>query len=1102
MIMNICIFALIYSSSVAVYGAEGNKIYSINSLNERKTFREVSIIPTKFGLVNITKVQETTISGTITDSNGSPLPGASIVEKGTTNGTESDFDGNFSIELSGQDSILVISYIGFISKEMSSKGKSKFDIVLEESASYLDEVVVVGYGTQRKVDLTGAVSVVDVEASNRQPSAQIAEQLQGRVSGVTISTSGQPGASPQIRIRGINTFGNGNPLYVVDGIPAQDISNINSNDIASMQILKDAGSASIYGARAANGVILITTKKGTGKLSVSYNGYAGIQTPPRGNVYNILSPQEQADLKWIALQNSNPGTAINDIQYGSGSSPVLPYYIKPAGAAQGEVDESTYFLDPFYSNPNQLGSFNQIIRANPEGTNWFQEIFNPASIQSHDISIGQGGEKGNVLFSLNYFNQEGTMKHIFLKRYTARINSQYNFSDNFRVGQNLNYSIAERNLIPATNPILHSYRLFSIVPVYDIAGNFAGSTAPDTGSGLNPVAALERNKDNLSRTNRFFGNIFAELDVFNAITFRSSFGGNFYNTNGSIFSSPEYENQANQITASQLTENVSTGFNWTWTNTAQFKKKFKEAHDFSFLVGSEAYHNQYKDVQAIAQGFYSPNPDFINLSNGSGTQTNSGFFSEDALFSLFSRLDYIYEDKYILGATVRRDATSRFTNPRHGWFPALSAGWRISQEKFMENVDWISELKIRGGYGVMGNQANVDPANSFTTFGSNRSTSFYDTTGSNNSIVEGFQKVRIGNPNAQWEKNINSNIGIDVSLFNSSLQLTVDYYRKDVKDLLFNPELTATSGAATAPFINIAEMKNSGLDMSLNTYFDLAPDFRMNATLNLTTYKNEIVNISDGAENFDQSVGRSGIVRNQVGHSVGQFFGYQIDGFWNDQTEIDQANSGAQAASGQPDSDYQTDIGLGRFRYRDVNNDGIITTDDRTFIGNPNPDFTAGLNLEFVYKNVDLSLFLYGVSGNDILNNVKGWTDFYGTFVGAKSHTALYDSWTPQNKNATAPIQETGSNFSTASAPNSYFIEDGSYMRLKNIQLGFTLPNSITEKLGIQNLRLYLQGSDLFTITNYSGVDPELTGSPTAFGIDNTAYPSSSTILLGLNAKF
>lgn len=1053
--------------------------------------------------ITIFAQDEILVTGVVVDAeNGMPVPSANVVEKGTSNGVLTNFDGEFSIEVPSE-STLVFSYIGYATKEVEVNGRTEIEVSFEPEASALEEVIVVGYGTQKKSDLTGAVSVVDMESMNRQPSPQVSEQLQGQASGVTVTSSGQPGEPPQVRIRGINTFGDSSPLYVVDGVPTQDINYLNPNDIANMQVLKDAGSASIYGARAANGVIIITTKKGSGDLKVNYNGYYGTQMVPKGNVYDILSPQEHADLRWAAMENTNPGEPIVDRQYGSGAQPTLPYYILPGGASQGEVDESTYFVDPFYTESGAVNGFNQIIRANQQGTNWFQEIFNNAPIMNHDVSVSQGGEKGNFLFSLNYMDQDGTLKNTFFERYTARVNSQFNISDNFRIGENIAFALSNGNRVAVTgeNPINHAYRSQPIIPVYDIAGNFAGTQAPSLGNSQNAVAILERNRNNFSKTSRVFGNIFAELNFLENFTARTSFGGSYSNTNGQVFAYPTYENAEN-TTFNQLTENASTGYNWTWSNTLQYQNNFNDLHDVTVLVGSEAYHNQYEEINALTQGYYSFDPDYVNLSTGSGTQTNSGFYTEDALFSVFGRLDYTYKERYLLGATLRRDATSRFTNPRHGWFPAVSAGWRISEEAFMDEVSWIDELKLRGGYGVMGNQNNVDPANAFTTYGASRVSSYYDINGSNNSIVEGFLRSRIGNPNASWEKNINANVGIDVNLFKSKLQISADYYRKDVVDLLYNPELTGTAGVSTAPYVNIAEMKNSGLDLSATAYFDFTSDLKMNTTLTLTTFENEIVNIADGVSYFDQEARRfngSSIVRNAVGHSVGQFHGYNIVGFWNSQDEVDAANQEAQNALNDPEAEYQSDIGVGRFRYEDINGDGVITSDDRTFLGNPNPDFSGGLNIELTYKNWDFSTFLYGVYGNDIWNQVKWWHDFYSSFNGAKSYTALYDSWTPTNQNASAPIQETGGSFSTANVPNSYFVEDGSYLRVRNIQLGYSLPTTMLDKVGLDRLRLYVQGANLFTITNYSGVDPELTGSATAFGIDEGAYPTPKQIILGVN---
>jgi len=578
-----------------------------------------------------------------------------------------------------------------------------------------------------------------------------------------------------------------------------------------------------------------------------------------------------------------------------------------------------------------------------------------------------------------------------------------------------------------------------------------------------------------------------------------------YNNNNRSFTFPEYENGENN-TVNQFNQSSSNGYNWTWTNTLTYKRSFNDVHNLGIVVGSEAYKNIWSQVGGSTQGYFSFDPNFTTLSTGAGTQTNFSGRSEDALFSLIGRLDYSLLDKYLFGFVIRRDGSSRFgADKRYGVFPAASAGWRISQEGFMQGISWISDLKIRGGYGVMGNQLNVEPPNAFTTFGSNRTLSYYDIGGTNNSVVEGFWQDRIGNPIAKWETNINSNIGFDATLFNGKIDFTLDYYKKEIKDLLFNPELPGTAGGATRPYVNIAQMRNRGIDAAITGHIEVSSDFRLDITGTLTTYNNKILKVSNGAQNFDQESRRfngSNIIRNQVGSPMSSFFGYQIVGFWDDQAEIDQANASAIEASGDPNAIYQADIGIGRFRYADSDGDGIITPDDRVVLGNPNPDFTYGLNIGATFKNFDFNMFLYGSQGNDIWNQVKWWTDFYPNFVGAKSKTALHDSWTPENRNATAPIQEEKGFFSTTNVPNSYYVENGSYLRAKNMQLGYTLPKHLLSSYGIGSLRIYVQAANLFTITKYSGLDPEISGSTTAFGIDEGNYPNMRQYLAGVNVSF
>ncbi|KAA5549123.1 SusC/RagA family TonB-linked outer membrane protein [Adhaeribacter rhizoryzae] len=1059
------------------------------------------------------------ITGRVTSASGEPLPGVTVLLKGTSNGTATDVDGKYSLSVPETSGTLVFSFIGYTTLERAFSGPGAINVNMADDAKALEEVVVTGYATQQKKDLTGSVAVVNVEEMTKQPTAQVTSMLQGRAAGVTVVGSGQPGQAPQIRIRGINTFGNNTPLYVVDGVPTTNINDLNPNDIANMQVLKDAGSASIYGSRAANGVIIISTKRGKDKIKVNYDAYYGTQRPPQGNVWDIASPQEMADLKRMALVNSGV-TNLNDPQYGNGSTYVLPDYLVGGtsyGLKEGDpaVDPAKYKVNPFYTGgSSELSSFYRIVKSNKQGTDWFHEIFKPAPITSHNVAVSGGGELGSYYFSLNYFDQEGSLKNTYNKRYTIRSNSTFNLNKKIRIGENLGYSLTDNPQITALSEgsgIGMAFRQQPIIPVYDIMGNYAGSFAKGLGNARNPVAIQDRIRNNKSLNSRLFGSIFAEADILPSLTFRTTFGGEYYANSSRSFAYPEYENSENGTT-NQYNQNSGNGYNWTWSNTLAYSKIFNEIHNFKLLIGSEAYQNVGTSLGGSTQGYFSFDPIFTTLSTGSGTQTNSSSRYDDALFSLFSRLDYSLKDKYLLGATIRRDGSSRFgENNRYGVFPAVSAGWRISQESFMQNLAWLTDLKIRGGYGIMGNQLNVDPNNAYTLYGADRTSTYYPITGTNNSTQLGFRKTRIGNPDAKWESNVNGNVGIDATLFGGVIDITADYYSKQIRDLLYAVELPGTAGAATVPSVNIAKIQNKGFDGSITGHINATSDLTFDITGTITTYNNKILKISNGAQNFELESRRfngSNIIRNMVGEAMSSFYGYKIAGFWNDQAEIDEANTQARTASGDANAVYQNDVKPGRFRYTDVNGDGRVTDADRTVLGSPNPDFTYGINLAATYKNFDFNMFLYGSQGNEIWNQVKWWTDFYPNFEGAKSKTALYDSWLPERRNAKAPIQENVGSFSTTNVPNSYYVENGSYLRARNAQIGYTLPGNLLSRYGVGRLRVYVQGANLFTLTKYSGVDPEISGgtdfntNSRAFGIDEGAYPNMRQYLVGLNVTF
>ncbi|NSL87127.1 TonB-dependent receptor [Chitinophaga sp. Mgbs1] len=1053
--------------------------------------------------------QQRPVKGIVRDEKGTPIAGVTVKVPGTSNGTVTGPDGSYTINVpGGGNDQLEITFIGFETQRLAVGDRSLINITLKEGASALNEIVVTGYTTQRKKDLTGSVAVVNIDNLIKQPSAQVTEQLQGQASGVSVIGSGQPGSSPQIRIRGVNTFGTNSPLYVVDGVPTTDISDLNPNDVATLQVLKDAGAASIYGARASNGVIIITTRRGKGKVSVSYDGYYGRQYPKKGNVWNTLNPTEQAQLRWLAYKNSgrDPGTD----QYGHGPDPVIPDYITPSGGKDGDpdTDPSKYYVNPNFTDQDDYNSFHRIVRANKAGTDWYHEIFRPAPITSHNVAVSGGGDKGNYLFSLNYFNQQGTLMNTYLKRYTIRSNTQYNVTDHIRVGENLAFSMTDNPAVEINTSdaaIGHALREQSIIPVYDIKGNFAGSWGDALGDAQNPVAMQYRTRNNKGLNTRLFGNIYGEADFLNNFTFRTSFGGEIYSSWSHSFTYPQYENKEN-ATQNSYSESATNGHNWTWTNTLTFHKQFNKSHDLKILAGTEAFDSRNRNVGGTTKDYFTFDPNFPDLSTGTGTQTNYSNRSWESLYSLLGRVDYAFKDKYLISATIRRDGSSKFINNKFGWFPAVTAGWRLSQEEFMKSVSWISDLKIRGGWGVMGNQMNLSVNNGYFLYGGNRSSTYYDLAGTNNSIIAGFAGVQIGNPDAKWERDINANFGLDATLFNGQLDFSVDYYRKDIKDLLYNPELPGLAGTASQPFINIAQMKNHGFDFSVGWHKDITRDLKLNVTGTFTTYKNEILKIADGVDYFDGDSRRfdgSNIIRNAVGQPVSSFFGYKIIGFWNSDKEVQDADESARKITNNRDAFYQDGAGKGRFRYQDTNGDGLITPEDRTFLGNPNPDFSYGFNIGLTYKGFDFSIFLFGTHGNEIWNNVRWWRDFYPSFDGAKSKTALYNSWTENNHNAKAPIQEVDGSASTQSVPNSYMVENGSYLRAKNMQIGYTLPAKALARYRVQKLRIYLQAANLFTITKYSGIDPEIGGSDiTDFGVDEGAYPNQRQFLIGVNLGF
>jgi TonB-linked SusC/RagA family outer membrane protein len=1043
------------------------------------------------------------VSGRVVNSSDNqPIAGATIQVRGTETITQSQNDGAFSIRVPNDNSVLVITVVGFARMELAVAGKNNLgNISLSPASASLNEVVVTGYVAQRKKDITGSVAVVNVQNLKAVPSGTIESLLQGQASGVTVINSGAPGSPSNVRIRGITSTGSTDPLVVIDGTPG-NMHDLNVNDIQSIQVLKDAGAAAIYGVRGSNGVIVITTKKGrTGKPLVSYDAYIGTQRPLKDG-WNLANPTENANAIWE--QYKNTGVAPLHKQYGSGPTPVIPDYITPFGTMEGapNTDPATYAL---YTN--------QITKANKQGTDWFHEIFKPALVQSHNLSVSGGGEKSTYLFSLNYHDQDGTLIHNYLKRYSARINSTFNIRDNIRVGENA-FFFYKRNPgylgLPGVNngnSINYAYRMPAIVPVYDIRGNFAGGGSQSLGNASNPVAVMARTKDNRGNNWQVMGNVFAEMDIAKNFTLRSSFGGSvdFFNSYSFVFTA--YEAAENSQNPNSFIENYGYNSSRTWTNTLNYKNIF-DKHSVNVLVGSEAIRNYGRAAASSRGSYYVTNlnnltvdPNLWTLNFGSSTsQSNSNLVLngaqspyENTLLSFFGRVDYAYNDRYLLSATLRRDGSSLFAKEQQwGYFPSVTAGWRISQEDFMKNVPWLNDLKLRGGWGKLGsinNIVNIAPYNAFTTFASNAVYSWYDINGTSTSPTQGLYTAQYGNPFTTWEEDVVTNIGLDATILRNKLELSIEWYKKEINGLLFTPAAPGTViGSAIAPFQNFGDIENKGVDLSAVYHGKIGKDFSFDITGTFTSYNNQVVGVP-GPTNY-RDFGNS---RLQVGHPMGSFFGYKVLGIFQSAAEV--ANS--------PTQDQAK---AGRFRYADVNGDKVINSNDRTHFGDPNPDFTAGLNINAAYKNFDISMFFYANVGNDVINQVRASIDFPQQFDVAISKDAVYNSWRPDRPNAKVPILERSANFSNIAVFNSYLMEDGSFLRCKNLSLGYTIPANKFTRLGISRFRVYVQALNLFTITDYTGLDPEFPGSTlssTNFGVDGGVYPANQPMYtFGVNLSF
>jgi len=1045
--------------------------------------------PTAF--YNKAALQQKEIRGVVRGADsGEPLAGVTVRVVGKSVATSTDENGVFTIQAAVND-VIEINYIGYQASRITVlSSTSQVNIDLQVDNSNLEEVVVTGYGAQRRKDLTGAVAVVDVAELKAQPAASAVEALQGKATGVQIVNDGAPGSTPSIKIRGFSTINNNEPLYIIDGVPFEGkLSWLNQNDIESMQVLKDASAASIYGARANNGVVIITTKTGKqGKTQFTFDSYVGIQTPQYERYPKMMSPQQVYD-----LNNALNGTNIP-----------LPDYLLAGAKGREQVNDMTASdVDMSrYNYSRDAGSFYQITKANKAGTDWFRELSQSAPTQSYQINASGGNDNATYSMSAGHLKQKGTMIHSGFERFNVRTNTMFKaFDGKLRIGENMQYSYT-KGFGMGVNPntaggyigegsvIGFAYRIQNIIPVYDEGGNFAGSKG-GWGNGQNPVAMAYRGKDDINKSNLFFGNIYGEYDLIDGLTYRSSFGIKYENYNGIDINYPNPEFSEGSFNNS-LSEYHGYGTEWTWTNTLNYRKQF-DKHNLNILAGTEAIDNRARDLSGSRNGFFILNSlDYFYLNAGSSNFGNASSGGLSSLFSVFGKVDYSFDDRYVLSATVRRDGSSNFgENNRYGVFPGVSGAWRLSSEEFLKPVTWITDLKLRAGYGVTGNQ-RIPAYQYMNRYASVINESSYPINGT---VETGIWQNAYSNQDVKWEQVNALNLGLDFTILDGDFDGAIDYYDKKTKDMLFRVPLPAIAvGRAASPYVNVGNMRNKGVELSLGYHYGRRQqsDFTLDLTGTFSRNVNKVEALAPSVSS--QIYGNFRSMQTTIlkpGEEFGAFFGYEVDGIYKDATDVTNSPSYADARPG----------GL---KFKDINGDNQITDADRKVIGSPHPDFIYSLSINAAYKNFDLSMFFYGSQGNEVYDATRYFTDF-SVFSGQKS-ARLLDAWSPQNTGSMTPSPILDAS-SYEYASSSYYIQDASFLKLKNLQLGYNLPvkNVFGQSSTVSKLRLYVGVANVFTITKYDGLDPEVTATPSdypALGVDFGVYPQARQYTFGVSLGF
>lgn len=1002
------------------------------------------------------------VSGLVIDDTGQPLIGVTVTVDGTTTGTITDVDGTYNLNVSGADPILVFSYIGYNTMRVAVAGRNEIDVTLQQSTTILNEVVVIGYGTQEKEDVTGAVSSIKGDQVKNLPVSSAAQALQGRAAGVSVvRNGGAPGDQGSIRIRGTGTVNDANPLIVVDGVPLTygSLSDINPNDIASIEVLKDASSSAIYGQRAANGVVIVTTKKGgfNSPTTVSFNAYRGVSTV--SNRIDVLTAGELATVKREAYQNSG-------------------------------IDVPAIWSESAF----------QVQR-----TNWQDELFQTGTTQNYDFTISGGGESSNFAFTGGYYNEEGTISTSKFDRYYGRINSTFKVTNWLTIGENVQLTRQQGNFVntnSAQTGIVWSAIRFhpglptivnEALPGHRIGQYGSSQVSGEFGDINNPIFTLDT-EDAQDINNRFLGNIFAEIEFMPGLKLKGNFAADASYFDRTQFF-PIIDEQIRARSRNSLNRSYSESYSLLGEYFLTYDKTFNDVHGLQAVVGYTAQQSQSESIFASRLDFTNEDEAQRFLNAGNTINNASGTREEFSLLSAFARVNYDYDGRYLLSATFRRDGSSRFApDNRWGNFPAFSLGWRLSREKFFENVGAISFLKVTGGWGQLGNQS-VANLQYLALVSSGRRYAF-GLDGSEQ--VVGSSLSRIPNENISWETSEMLNFGLEIGMMDNRLFGTFNYFIKDTKDMLLAPPTVGTIGRTSIPDQNVGALRNKGLEMELSYRNRAGGGLTYSISGNAAFIKNEVTTLFNGSFLASRFYGRPNqeISRTFEGEPIGTFYGWQTNGLYQSQSEI---NSDPGLAN-----DPRREAGLiqpGDVQFVDRNNDGLIDDRDRTIIGDPNPTLTYGLNTTLGYKGFDMGIFFLGVAGVDIYNadRMQGLDASYPFNL----YDDVLERWSGQGTSNSIPratVDRNNLNYRTS----DLFVESGSFLRLKNLTLGYTLPSASLESIGMRNLRFYITGQNVFTVTGYSGLDPELgyVDGNLQRNVDYAQYPQAQSWVFGLTAQF